>query len=390
MSKKRIAVLGATGSIGKNALDVVARHPDRFEITALAARADVDTLFKQVEQFRPGLVAMADPQAADTLTKRLRKEGMETAVRSGPEGVREVAASACDLVIAAIVGGAGMLPTFDAVEAGTPVALANKESLVMAGPLLMGLAERRGVPVIPVDSEHSAIFQCLAGNRRQDLSHIILTASGGPFRALSPEALTRVTPEQAGNHPNWDMGAKITVDSATLMNKGLEVIEARWLFGLGADQVQVVVHPQSIIHSMVAFQDGGVMAQMGLPDMRGPIAYAMSYPERVELDIPAPDFAQLAKLTFEPPDTERFPCLDLAFQATRACGTLPTTLNAANEVAVAAFLDGRILFTDIPRVVASTMAAHPSEPLTSVDQVLAADHTARAFARAQLTQEAVS
>jgi len=380
MSRKRITILGATGSIGRSALDVAARHPDRFEIVGLAAGANDRVLAEQIAAFRPEVAALESAEAA----ARLQDRCGSTQVLSGPEGLAEVAARPADLVIAGIVGSAGLLPTFAALEAGNPVALANKEALVMAGPLLMEAAGRKGLPLVPIDSEHSAIFQCLAGHRREDVDHIVLTASGGPFRRTPRAALERVTPVQAARHPNWDMGAKITVDSATLMNKGLEVIEARWLFGLPPEQVRVVVHPESIVHSMVAFRDGSVIAQMGLPDMRAPIAYAMTYPERIPVDVAPPDFVKLGALTFEAPDTERFPCLALAYRALAAGGTQPAVLNAANEVAVAAFLKGAIGFTDIPRVVAATLDAHPPEPLRSLDQVRAADARARRDAAALL------
>jgi len=390
MTRKRITILGATGSIGRSALDVAARHPDRFEIVGLAAGANDKALAELVARVCPRMAALGDPEAAARLAKKVGTTAGTTAVRSGPEGLAEVAALPADLVIAGIVGSAGLLPTFAAVEAGNPVALANKEALVMAGPLLMDAAARHGVRLFPIDSEHSAIFQCLEGHRRADLDHIVLTASGGPFRRTPLAALAGVTPAQAARHPNWDMGPKITVDSATLMNKGLEVIEARWLFGVAPERIRVVVHPESIVHSMVAFKDGSVIAQMGLPDMRAPIAYAMAYPERVETDVAAPDFVKLAALTFEAPDLERFPCLGLAYRAAAGGGTLPAVLNAANEVAVAAFLEGTIGFTDIPRVVAATLdghaadAAHTPEPLRSLEQVLAADAWARRHAGAQL------
>lgn len=378
MSKKRITVLGATGSIGTSALDVARRHPDRYQVVGLAANGNADALFNLVREFTPEAVAMGDPEAAAQLTDRLERNGPK--VFAGPEGVAELATLQADLVIAGIVGAAGVQSTFAAVRAGNHVGLANKESLVMAGALLMDEVARHGVTLIPVDSEHSAIFQCLQAGRRNELDHIVLTASGGPFREFSAEQLARVTPEAASHHPNWDMGEKITVDSATLMNKGLEAIEARWLFDLAPADIRVLVHPQSIVHSMVAYHDGSVMAQLGLPDMRTPIAYAMSYPERIPLDIPAPDFAALGSLTFETPDTARFPCLKLAFDAATTCGTLPAVLNAANEVAVARFLNREIGFTDIPDLVQATMDTHDAAPLVSLDQVLSADRWARAQA----------
>ena len=380
MNRKRITIAGATGSIGTSALDIVARHPDRFQVVGLTAGTDDAGLERLIQTHRPEVVALADVDAAARLSRRLAG----TQVLAGPEGVAQVAAIPVDLVICAIVGAAGLVPTFRAVEAGNDIALANKESMVAAGALLVDAAARHGVRTFPIDSEHSAIFQCLDGNRRDGVDHIILTASGGPFRTTPLSALASVTPEQAGNHPNWNMGRKITVDSATMMKKGLEVIEARWLFDLTPEQIRVLVHPQSIIHSMVVYRDGSILAQMGAPDMRAPIAYAMTYPERVETGVAVPDFAELATLTFEAPDTTRFRCLELAFEATRQCGTLPGVLNAANEVAVDAFLNGRIGFMDIPRVVEETMSAHAPEPLESLEQVLGVDAWARRHAEQHL------
>lgn len=382
MSRKRITVLGSTGSIGRSALDVAAAHPDRFEVVGLTAGANDQALEAQIAAFRPGIVALCDPAAAERLSTRLKGAGPK--ILAGPEGVAEAAAAPADLVVASIVGAAGLVPVFAAVEAGRDVALANKEALVSAGSLLMDAARKNAVTVLPVDSEHSAIFQCLAAGRAEEVDHLVLTASGGPFRTTPGEELAAVTPEQAARHPNWDMGAKITVDSATLMNKGLEVIEAHWLFGLPPERIRVVVHPESIVHSMVVFRDGAVMAQMGLPDMRAPIAFAMSHPERLDLEIAPPDFVALGRLRFEAPDTERFPCLALAYRAARAGGTLPAVLNAANEVAVAAFLEGRLKFTGIPTVVAAAMDAHIGEPLASLEQVLAADAWARRHADARI------
>jgi 1-deoxy-D-xylulose-5-phosphate reductoisomerase len=390
MTRKRITILGATGSIGRSALEVAARHPDRFDVVGLAGGGNDRLLAEQAAAFRPEVAALSDPAAAERLARAV---GNGTAVRSGAEGLAEVAALPADLVIAGIVGAAGLLPTFAAVEAGNDVALANKEALVMAGPLLMAAAERHGVRLFPIDSEHSAIFQCLEGHRRRDLDHIVLTASGGPFRRTKAEALAAVTPAQATRHPNWDMGAKITVDSATLMNKGLEVIEAHWLFGLAPEAIRVVVHPESIVHSMVAFRDGSVIAQMGLPDMRTPIAYAMAYPERIPVDVAAPDFVKLGALTFEAPDTGRFPCLDLAYRAAIAGGTLPAVLNAANEVAVAAFLTGAVGFTDIPRLVEAALdrhADHAAAPVRDLEQVLAADASARRHVRGRVPAAAAA
>ncbi|MDH4229163.1 MAG: 1-deoxy-D-xylulose-5-phosphate reductoisomerase [Nitrospirota bacterium] len=384
MKPKRISILGATGSIGASTLAVVAAHPERYRVSALAAGTNHAAMAELALRFHPEIVAMGDPTAAERLRETLQKILGTRApeVLEGESGLATAAAFSTDLVVSAIVGGAGLLPTFAAVRAGHDVALANKESLVMAGNLLTDEASRRGVRILPVDSEHSAIFQCLAAGRREDLDHVLLTASGGPFRTLGARELEMVTPEQARNHPNWDMGAKITVDSATLMNKGLEVIEARWLFDLEPEQVRVLVHPQSIVHSMVVYRDGSVIAQLGTPDMRPPIACAMSWPERLPLDVPVPDFARLGALTFENPDTERFPCLALAFRAMREGGTLPAVLNAANEVAVDAFLNRHIPFTGIPRVVAATLDAHPAQSLDSLETLLEVDRAARQTALA--------
>ncbi len=377
---KRITILGATGSIGKSALDIVARHPDRYRIVGLAGGASDTAMAELVKRFRPEQVAMGDPNAAERLAKAVGRGENAPRVLGGPAGVSVLAATPVDLVICGIVGAAGLVSTFAAVEAGNHIALANKESMVSAGALLVRAAADHNARIFPIDSEHSALFQCLEAGRREDLHHIVLTASGGPFRTTPLTDLYQVTPQQAARHPNWDMGAKITVDSATMMNKGLEVIEARWLFDLDPDQIVVRVHPQSIIHSMVAFNDGSIIAQMGAPDMRPPIAYAMSYPERIDTGVTIPDFAELATLTFERPDLDRFPCLRLAFEATRACGTVPCVLNAANEIAVDAFLRGKIGFMQIPETVEKTVDAHPPAPLESLDQVLAADAWARRFA----------
>ena len=355
MKTRRIAVLGSTGSIGASTCEVVRGLGGRVEIVALAAGANVELLAAQAREFRPQLVAVADESRAAELAAML--PGVEVA--AGLEGLERVAAfETADLVVSAIVGAAGVLPTLEAINAGKDVALANKEALVVAGGLVTELARANGVALIPVDSEHSAIFQCLRGSRPHDVARIVLTASGGPFVDAEPHELAGVTVEQALAHPNWTMGAKVTVDSATMMNKGLEVIEAMWLFGLRPEQIDVVVHRQSVVHSMVEFVDGSILAQLSEPDMKGPIHVALTWPERVERRVEPFDLTGRRELTFEPPDLDRFPCLALGYEAARAGGTMPTVLNAANEVAVEQFLAGEIAFTDIPERIRRSMSAH--------------------------------
>jgi 1-deoxy-D-xylulose-5-phosphate reductoisomerase len=378
---KRLAILGSTGSIGQSTLAVVAEHPGEFAVTGLAAGQNVEVLAEQISQFRPARVSVQNEAVAARL-REMVPPAEAPEILWGRAGVREVAvASGANLVVSAMVGAVGLEPTLAAIEAGLPVALANKETLVAAGSLVMAAARERGVPIIPVDSEHSAIFQALHGQRPEDVKHLWLTASGGPFRAWDLESLRGATAAQALKHPNWSMGPKITIDSATMMNKALEVIEASVLFGLPVDQVGVLIHPQSIIHSLVEFRDGSVIAQLGMPDMRLPIAYALTYPRRLPLTGPCLDLCQVGRLTFETPDTTRFPGLALGYAAARAGGTMPAVLNAANEMAVAAFLNGRLGFMDIPRTVAATMEAHRQEALTSLEQVLAVNRWAREFAR---------
>jgi 1-deoxy-D-xylulose-5-phosphate reductoisomerase len=373
---KRIAILGSTGSIGVQALDVVARASGRFEVAALAAGKNVEKLAEQVRRFRPRHVAMADRAAAERLRDLLGPGGPE--VLAGDEGVAALAASPdVDYVLAAIAGGAGLRSTAAAIEARKPVGLANKESMVLAGELLMRRAAENGVPILPVDSEHSAIFQSLAGHDRAHLRRLILTASGGPLRTATAAELEDVTPARALKHPNWSMGDKITIDSATLMNKGLEVIEARWLFDVEPRRIDIVVHPESVVHSMVEYVDGSVVAQLGVSDMRGPISYAMAWPERVRLELPPLDLARLGRLTFEPPDPARFPAFTLAYRALELGGTAPAALSGADEAAVAAFLEGRIGFTGIARVCEEVLDAHATLPLGSVEQALAASEWGR-------------
>jgi len=377
---KRLAILGSTGSVGQSALAVVAEHPEEFQVVGLAAGKNVKLLAQQIRQFRPALVSVRDEAAAKSL--RAEVDGPQAPeILWGAAGAKAVAAHPdANIVLSAMVGAVGLEPTLAAIEAGKTVALANKETLVAAGPLVMARVRARGLALIPVDSEHSAIFQALQGQRREDIKKLWLTASGGPFRSWPLEQLARVTPEQALKHPNWSMGAKITVDSATMMNKALEVIEASVLFDLPVSQIEVCIHPQSIVHSLVEFVDGSWLAQLGRPDMRVPIAYALTYPRRLPLNSKPLDLGQVAQLTFEPPDFTRFPALRLGYEAAKTGGTMPAVLNAANEVAVAAFLGRRLPFLGIPRVVEQTMAAHRGEPLTGLEQVLAINQWARDYA----------
>jgi 1-deoxy-D-xylulose-5-phosphate reductoisomerase len=380
--RKRLAILGSTGSVGVNTLDIVHQHPERFRVVGLAAGSNIDLLEQQMRRFHPSCVSVFDLQRAKELRERTSDLGIE--VFEGNNGACAIAGLAeVDLVLSAIVGGAGLAPTLSAIRAGSDVAIANKEPLVMAGELVMREAQGR-VRILPVDSEHNAIFQALAGHSHGDVRRLLLTASGGPFRTLAWEKFGEITVHEALQHPNWRMGRKITVDSATMMNKGLEVIEARWLFGVSADQVEVVVHPQSIVHSMVEYVDGSVIAQLGIPDMRIPIAYALNYPERLANTLPRLDLARIGTLTFEPPDLERFPCLRLGFEAIHACGTLPAVLNAANETTVEAFLHERIRFMDIPAVIEETLQRHEAQSLIDgdIEVILEADRWARETATA--------
>jgi 1-deoxy-D-xylulose-5-phosphate reductoisomerase len=378
---KRLAILGSTGSIGQSALAVVAEHPQEFRVVGLAAGKNVGVLAEQIRAVRPDRVSVQDEAVARDLKESLAGHP-SVEILAGPEGAVSVAAAPeADLVVSAMVGAVGLEPTLAAVEAGKTLALANKETLVAAGPLVMSAVAARGAVLIPVDSEHSAIFQALEGQRREEVRRLWLTASGGPFRAWPKEKLATATPAQALKHPNWDMGAKITIDSATMMNKALEVIEASVLFGLPVSQIEVCIHPQSIIHSLVEFVDGSVLAQLGWPDMRLPIAYALTYPRRLPMNSEPLDLGKVAQLTFERPDFERFPALRLGYQAAEIGGTMPAVLNAANEVAVAAFLNGLLPFPGIPRVVEETMAAHTPGPLKNLAQVLAVNNWAREHAQ---------
>ena len=388
-----ITVLGATGSIGVSTLDVLARHPGRFRVVALSANSQVERLFEQCQQHRPDYAVMADPEAAAQLAQKLTAEGMDISVLSGVEGLETIAAlPECDYVMAAIVGAAGLRPALAAARAGKRVLLANKEALVMSGQLFMDEIRQSGAELLPIDSEHNAIFQCMpadsdAGPGRGGVSHILLTASGGPFRRTPLEELAGVSPEQAVAHPNWSMGKKISVDSATMMNKGLEVIEACWLFNTTPDNIQVVLHPESVIHSMVQYIDGSVLAQLGNPDMRTPIAHALAWPERIPSGVANLDLFAVAQLNFEAPDLQRYPCLRLAFEAMQAGGTAPAILNAANEVAVEAFLQERIGFTDIAKLIEMTLDGMPSRPAQSLEVIFADDAAARSLALSLIETE---
>lgn len=374
---KNISILGSTGSIGVNTLDVVLQNKMRFNVVALAAGHNIDLLKDQIEQFHPMIAAVIDEPHAFRLKERLPFD-CKTAILWGAAGYREIARIAeAELVVSAMVGAAGLVPTLEAIDAGKHIALANKEALVAAGHLVVEKAREKKIRVLPVDSEHSAIFQCISGQRGQDVRRIILTASGGPFRAFSRAQLENVVPADALKHPNWEMGRKITVDSASMMNKGLEVIEAKWLFDIEIDDIDVLIHPKSVVHSMVEFIDGSVMAQLGIPDMRIPIAYALSYPARMRRQDAFLDFLKATPLEFFQPDPDRFPCLKLARDAGRAGGTLPVVLNGANEVAVEAFLKEIIKFTQIPDVIAEALSRHRSFSSPALDEILAADAWSR-------------
>jgi 1-deoxy-D-xylulose-5-phosphate reductoisomerase len=387
---KRVSILGATGSVGEQTLSVIASAPDRFEVVALAAGHNVEKLAEQVKRFRPQRVSVADSAGAAELRQRIG-DAIPVEVGTGEAGLTDVATHPADLVVAALVGAVGLGPTLAAIEAGRDVALANKEVMVMAGALVLRAVKKHGVTLLPVDSEHSAIFQALSGQRAEDVSRLILTCSGGPFRTWNAERMAKATVEEALAHPNWDMGAKITIDSATLMNKALEIVEARWLFDVPADRIDVVVHPQSIVHSLVEFVDRSVLAQLGLPDMRVPIAVALAHPARLPLDIPSLDLATTARLDFEEPNRKRFPALDLARRALAGSEAAPAVLNAANEVTVASFLDGEIPLPRICAVNGAVLEAHLSEQagsvVSAIDEVVAADAWARGLAR-QLLEEA--
>ena len=374
--KKAIVILGSTGSIGTSTLDIVDRFPEDFRVAALTAGSNDEKLEEQIRRFKPRLVALSDGSAAARL--RQRCAGLPVEILAGEEGLIQVAsAPEAELVVSAIVGGAGLVPTLAAIRSRKQIALANKEPMVMAGKLIQDEARRYGVRIFPVDSEHSAIFQSLEGHRKEDVRRLILTASGGALWTLGREELQDVTPERALQHPNWKMGAKITIDSATLMNKGLEVVEARWLFDIPESQIEVMIHRESIIHSLVEYADRSMIAQLGLPDMRTPISYAMRYPGRMTLDLPSLDLTEIGNLTFCKPDHDRFPCLGLGYESLRIGGTMPAAMNAANEIAVEGFLNGGIRFTDIAEVIHSTMDLHTTKDIETLEDALEADRWAR-------------
>jgi len=376
---KKIAILGSTGSIGTQALDVVKSNPESFSVEVLTAHSNADLLIQQALEYKPNAVVIGDESKYQLVKDTLWDAGVK--VYAGAQALEQIVEmTEIDMVLTALVGAAGLRPTINAIQSGKQIALANKETLVVAGDLVTKLAKEKAVNIYPVDSEHSAIFQCLAGEWHNQIEKIILTASGGPFRGKSKEELATVTKAQALKHPNWDMGAKITIDSASLMNKGLEVIEAKWLFNLTPDQIEVIVHPQSIIHSIVQFTDGSMKAQMGLPDMKLPIQYAMGYPERLKSDFPRFDFFNYPQLTFEQPDRETFRCLNIAFEAMRQGGNMPCVMNAANEIAVAKFLKDEIGFLQIADVVSSTMEKVPFISNPTLDDYLASDTEARRIA----------
>jgi 1-deoxy-D-xylulose-5-phosphate reductoisomerase len=374
---KKITILGSTGSIGSNALKVIESNPEEYEVLALTAGRNIGLLMKQIMQFQPVAVAVSEESLADILREGLKGHS-KTEVLAGVEGFVQLATlEEVDTVISAMSGAAGLIPTYAAIEAGKDIALANKETMVMAGPVIMGHAKDRDVTILPIDSEHSAIFQALQGHQREDLKRIILTASGGPFREMPREKLEKTTPEEALRHPNWDMGKKISIDSATLMNKGLEAIEAKWLFDLNIDQIDIVIHPESIIHSMVEYRDGSIIAQMGIPDMITPISYALSYPRRMETNLPALRLEEIGTLTFQKPDMERFKCLALAIEASGIGESMPAVLNGANEVAVESFLQGKIGFLQIPILIERTMEMHETFSIYNIERVIEADRWAK-------------
>ncbi|MFC1524613.1 1-deoxy-D-xylulose-5-phosphate reductoisomerase [Thermodesulfobacteriota bacterium] len=375
--KKKIALLGSTGSIGRNVLDVVRQYPGHFQVIGLAAGKNIALLREQIEAFAPEKVSVADERLAAELAQGLPVEWRDKIVYGETGAIQIATLEAADTVVSAMVGAVGLPPTYAAINQGKNIALANKEVLVMAGELVMDAVVKNNVQLLPIDSEHSAIAQALEAGRREDVEKILLTASGGPFRNLPEKQLWDVTPEQALNHPNWDMGNKISIDSATLMNKGLEVIEARWLFDVITEKIEVLIHPQSIVHSMVEFTDGSVVAQLGIPDMRTPIAYALSYPRRLRTSLPRLNLTKCGDLTFSPPDFNRFPALKLAYQVCKRGGILPAALNAANEIAVDSFLAGRIRFPEIALVVSETVSRTPEKTVKDIRDIMAADLAAR-------------
>jgi 1-deoxy-D-xylulose-5-phosphate reductoisomerase len=380
---KRLAILGSTGSIGVNTLDIVRQFPERFEVVSLSAGLNTKLVKEQILEFRPKVVSVLNKELAKTLQKDLASKTAD--IVHGVEGLIQVATHPeVDQVVSAIVGAVGLIPTLSAIKTGKVIALANKEPLVMAGKLMMEESRRTRAQILPVDSEHSAIFQSLLGHQKEDVHRLILTASGGPFLNHPISKLPEVTVKEALNHPHWEMGRKITVDSASLMNKGLEVIEAHWLFNISVEKIVVQIHPQSIVHSMVEYIDGSIVAQMGIADMRIPISYALSYPQRLNLDLPHLDLSQSGALTFFHPNPERYPCLKLAYQSIKIGETMPAVLNAANEIAVNAFLEGAIKFTEIPVLIQKVMEAHDVKLVQTIEDILRADHWARERAKAIL------
>jgi 1-deoxy-D-xylulose-5-phosphate reductoisomerase len=373
---KKIVILGSTGSIGVTALRVIRQNPEKYKVVGLTAGRNVRLLLRQIAEFKPKAVAVLQEKDKEWLKSEVQDQFIE--VYSGEEGFVKVATIAeSDIVISSIMGAAGLIPTFSAIKAGKDIALANKETMVMAGPIVVEEVKKRGVFIIPVDSEHSAIFQSIQGHPKDDIKRVILTASGGPFKDASLEEMANVTPEQALKHPNWKMGKKITIDSATMMNKGLEVIEARWLFDIPVDKIDILVHPQSIVHSMVEYKDGSIIAQLGVPDMSIPISYALSYPHHVENDLPSLELDKIKVLSFEKPDLKRFKCIRLAYEAIKIGGSMPAVMNGANEVAVEAFLRKEIGFLDIPDIIERVMSVHEPFPVDSIASVMEADRWAR-------------
>jgi 1-deoxy-D-xylulose-5-phosphate reductoisomerase len=387
---RTITILGSTGSIGKSTLDVVSRHQERYRIVALTANTDVDALEQQCLSWQPEYAVMSDQGCAQLLHERLQDKRLDTTVLAGMDGLKQVASmDHVDTVVAGIVGAAGLLPTLSAAESGKRVLLANKEALVMSGKLFMDAVRNNNAVLLPVDSEHNAIFQCMPHQlpevpEQSGVNRVLLTASGGPFRTMPLEQFQKITPEQAVSHPNWVMGQKISVDSATMMNKGLEVIEAHWLFNVSQDLIEVVIHPQSIIHSMVSYADGSILAQLGNPDMRTPIAHCLAWPERIDSGVEPLDIFDVAKLEFEKPDLQRFPCLDLCYQAMQRGGSASIALNAANEIAVDAFLQKKIAFTSIAELIENVLAEFNITDVNTLDDILAADYCAREIAQSHL------
>lgn len=384
ITMKNIVILGSTGSIGVNSLRVIKANPEKYRVIALAAGKNIELLLEQVKEFQPRAIAVLEETPAMELKAQLSSTG-KIEIFFGTEGFsRLVAIEQVDTVVSAMTGAAGLLPTYSAIRAGKDIALANKETMVMAGSLIMAEAKRQGTSVLPIDSEHSAILQSLRGHPREDLKRVILTASGGPFRDLPLEEMSKVTPAQALNHPNWEMGPKVSIDSATMMNKGLEAIEARWFFDLNMDQISILIHPQSIVHSMVEYKDGSIISQMGVPDMTIPISYALSFPHHLKNQVPPLKLENIGMLSFEKPNMKRFKCLALALKAAEMGGSMPTVLNAANEIGVEAFLEGQIGFLDIPDLTEKTMLAHKKHPIDGIETVMEVNQWARSTARAIL------